>query len=123
MVDFVCVGLRVNGYFVCVGLRGKILRRWVGAVPVCPPVSPHKGASIVKSPRTMCVFLVWKRRYANVRAGTQAPPLRFRLDGLRMGGWCRLGGLHVNGYFVCVDCVQIVILFVWDCVENYDGVW
>ena len=23
--------------------------RWVGAVPVCPPVSPHKGASIVKS--------------------------------------------------------------------------
>ena len=31
------------------------------------------------SPRTMRVFLVWKRRYADVRAGTQAPPLRFRL--------------------------------------------
>ena len=31
------------------------------------------------SPRTMRVFLVWKRRYANVRAGTQAPPLRFRV--------------------------------------------
>ena len=28
----------------------------------------------------MRVFLVWKRRFANVRAGTQAPPLRFRLD-------------------------------------------
>ena len=24
MVDFVCVGLRVNGYFVCMGLCGKI---------------------------------------------------------------------------------------------------
>ena len=23
--------------------------------------------------------LVWKRRYADVRAGTQAPPLRFRM--------------------------------------------
>ena len=34
---------------VCVGLRGKILRSVVGAVPVCPPVSPHKGASIVHS--------------------------------------------------------------------------
>ena len=42
-------GLRVNGYFVCVGLRGKILRSVVGAVPVCPPASPHKGASIVHS--------------------------------------------------------------------------
>ena len=41
-------GLRVNGHFVCVRLCGKILRRLVGAVPVCPPVSPHKGASIVQ---------------------------------------------------------------------------
>ena len=47
-------------------------------------------------------FPVWKRRYADVRAGTQAPPLRFRLGGLRVGGWFRLGGLRVNGYFVCV---------------------
>ena len=30
----------------------------------------------------MRVFLVWKRRYADVRAGTQAPPLRFRLGRL-----------------------------------------
>ena len=40
----------------------------------------------------MRVFLVWKRRYADVRAGTQAPPLRFRLGRLRVGllvsfGW------------------------------------
>ena len=33
-----------------------------------------------------CVFLVWKRRCADVRAGTQAPPLRFRLGGLRVNG-------------------------------------
>ena len=41
--------------------------------------------------RMMRVFLVWKRRYADVRAGTQAPPLRFRLGRLRVGGWFRLG--------------------------------
>ena len=35
--------------------------------------------------RMMRVFLLWKRRCADVRAGTQAPPLRFRLDGLRVG--------------------------------------
>ena len=51
----------------------------------CPPISPHRGASVVYSPRTMRVFLVWKRRYADVRAGTQAPPLRFRLGRLRVG--------------------------------------
>ena len=73
------------------GLCGKILRSVVGAVPVCPPVSPCKGASIVHLPRTMRVFLVWKRRCADVRAGTQAPPLRFRLGGLRANGWYRLG--------------------------------
>ena len=28
------------------------------------------------SPRTMRIFLVWKRRYADVRAGTQVLPLR-----------------------------------------------
>ena len=33
---------------------------------------------------TMRVFLIWKRRCADVRAGTQAPPLRFRLGGLRV---------------------------------------
>ena len=42
----------------------------VGAVPVCPPVSPHKGASIVKNPAHHACILVWKRRCADVRAGT-----------------------------------------------------
>ena len=36
------------------------------------------------SPRTMRIFLVWKRRCADVRAGTQAPPLRFLLRKLRV---------------------------------------
>ena len=53
----------------------------------------------------MHVFLIWKRRYADVRAGTQAPPLRilleriahgypplrFHLGRLRVDGWFRLG--------------------------------
>ena len=139
------VGLCING----VRLRRKIWWRLVGAVPVCPPVSPCRGASVVhllrtmhvffchgnaaartcrptrahpsfNSPRTMCVFLVWKRRCADVspcrgasivrpprtmrmfllwkrrcadvRAGTQAPPLRFRLGGLLMVNAFRLGG-------------------------------
>ena len=63
--------------------------------PVCPPMSPHKGASIVKIPRTMRVFLVWKRRYVDVRAGTQAPPLRVSF------GWVARGTVDV----VWVDCV------------------
>ena len=62
---------------------------------MCPPASPHKGASVVHSPRTMRIFLVWKRRYADVRAGTQAPPLRFRLGRLRVGGFvCWENGAH-----------------------------
>ena len=54
----------------------------------------------------MRVFLAWKRRCADIRAGTQAPPLRFRLGGLRVNvewylgrlcvdSWFRLGGLRV----------------------------
>ena len=39
-------GLHVNGSFVCVGLRGKIWWRWVGAVPVCPPASPSCRRSV-----------------------------------------------------------------------------
>ena len=49
-------GLCANGHFICVGLRGKILRSVVGAVPVCPPVSPCRGASIVKIPAHNAVY-------------------------------------------------------------------
>ena len=62
---------------------------------MCPPVSPHKGASIVKFPAHNACVLAWKRRYADVRAGTQAPPLRFRLGRLRfLGGVCWENGAH-----------------------------
>ena len=79
--------------------------RLVGAVPMCPPVSPYEGASVVHSPHTMRVFLIWKRRYADVRAGTQAPPLRFRLGRLRVGrlvsfGWIACGRLMPFGWIV-----------------------
>ena len=58
-------------------------------------------------------WLVWKRRYADVWAGTQAPPLRFRLGGLRVNVEWHLdrlrvewvisfGGLRVGG-FVCLE--------------------
>ena len=51
-------------------------------------------------PRAQCVyFLAWKRRCANVRAGTQAPPLRILLERIAHG--CsplrfRLGRLRVE---------------------------
>gem|GEM_PF-4548263 len=73
----------------------------VVAVPVCRPARPAKDASIVRRCRrrwkhvvctwkciirgwkcNVCgwqhIILVWKRRYAGVRAGTQAPPLPFQ---------------------------------------------
>ena len=51
----------------------------------------------------MRVFLLWKRRCADVRAGTQAPPLRFRLGGLRMDGFvCWLvKTVHMNQHYRC----------------------
>ena len=75
---------------------------------MCPPVSPCRGASIVHSPRTMRAFLLWKRRYANVRAGTQAPPLRFRLGRLRVGGFvCWLvKTVHMNQHDRCCTFVN-----------------
>ena len=41
----------------------------------------------------MRVFLVWERRYADVRAGTQAPPLRILLGKLRVEQLVALGGI------------------------------
>ena len=62
----------------------------------------------------MRVFLVWKGCYADVRAGTQAPPLRFRLGGLRAerlmpfgriarGWFCLFVGktVHMNQHHQC----------------------
>ena len=65
----------------------------IGRGGACVPARVALQGRIHRSiPRAQCVYwLVWKRRYADVRAGTQAPPLRFRLV-----------GLCVNGYLVCV---------------------
>ena len=60
----------------------------IGRGGACVParVAPQ-GRIRRSSPRTMRVFLLWKRRYADVRAGTQAPPLRFHLGRLDVGGF------------------------------------
>ena len=70
---------------------------------MCPPVSPHKGASIVIPAHNACIFFVWKRRCADVRAGTQAPPLRFRLGELRVGGFVGwlVKTVHMNQHHRC----------------------
>ena len=75
--------------------------RLVGAVPVYPPCRPTRAHPSLKSPHTMRVFLVWKRRCANVRAGTQAPPLQFRLDGLRVE-WLISFGWIVCKWLFCL---------------------
>ena len=69
-----------------------------GGAYVPARVAPTRAHPSLNTPRTMRAFLVWKRRYADVRAGTQAPPLRFRLGRLRVGrlmafGWIACGWL------------------------------
>ena len=89
-------GLHVNGYFVCMGLRGKIWWRLVGAVPMCPSVSPHKGASVVKFPaHNACIFGVETplRGRSGGHTGA-APTVSF--------GWIACGTVD----FVCVGCVE-----------------
>ena len=78
---------------------------------MCPPVSPYKGAFVVKFPtHHACIFLVWKHRYADVRTGTQAPPLRFRLGRLRVERLISFGGI-ARGQLVSfgVDCAWAVL--------------
>ena len=79
----------------------------IGRGGACVParVAPQ-GRPSLNSPRKMHVFLIWKRRYADVRAGTQAPPLRFRLARLRVGrlslfGWIARGRLVSLGWIAC----------------------
>ena len=47
----------------------------------------------------MRVFLAWKRYCADVRAGTQAPPLRFRLGRLRVGRLVSFGWIACKWLF------------------------
>ena len=74
---------------------------------MCPPVSPHKGASIVKSPRTMCVFL-----YGNAAARTFGRAHRHRPYGfvwwIVCGWFCLLVGktVHMNQHHRCCTFVS-----------------
>ena len=58
-------------------------------------------------PRTMRLFLVWKRRDADVRAGMQAPPLRFYLGRLRVDvrphAFRLEGDMYKYRYSACVN--------------------
>ena len=98
----------VNGYFICVGLRGKILRSVVGAVPVCPPASPHKGASIVTPAQCVCVFGMETslRERSGGHTGT-APTVSF--------GWIACGWLMSFGQVArgMGDFVWVVLFVCW----------
>ena len=62
-----------------VGAHCVVWWRWVGAVPVCPPVSPHKGAFAVKFPaHNACIFGMETllRRRSGGHTGT-APTVSF----------------------------------------------
>ena len=69
--------------------------RWVGAVPMCPPVPPHKGASVVKIPaHHACIFGMETPlcRRSGGHTGT-APTVSFRW--LRVDGFvCWESGTH-----------------------------
>ena len=73
--------------------------------PMCPPVSPHKGASIVKFPRTMRDTQTdfW---YGNAATRTFGRAHRHRPYGIVWADcvWAVdfVGGLCANGYFVYV---------------------
>ena len=72
--------------------------RLVGAAPVCLPVSPHKGASIVQFP-THNAYIFW---YGNAAARMFGRAHRHRPYGFiwadyAWDGWYRLGELCVGG--------------------------
>ena len=77
-----------------------------GGACVTARVAPQ-GRTHRSIPRTQCAyFLIWKRRCADVRAGTQAPPLRFRLGRLRVERLMSFGQIACGTVdFVWVDCV------------------
>ena len=57
---------------------------------MCPPVSPHKGASIVKFPaHNACIFGM-ETPLRGRSGGTQAPPLRISFVWIVRGRFCLL---------------------------------
>ena len=81
---------------------------------MCPPVSPHKGASIVHPPHTMRVLVGMEtplRGRSGGHAGT-APTVSF---GWIACGWLMSLGQVARGMgdFVWMDCAWVVD-FVWE---------
>ena len=90
---------------------GWIVRKWLfclcgiawknmmemgrGGAYVPARVAPSRAHSSFIPSRMMRVFWVWKRRYADVRAGTQAPPLRVSF------GWIVCRWLISFGWITC----------------------
>ena len=72
-----------------VGAHCVVWWRWVGAVPVCPPASPCKGASIVIPVHHACIG--W---YGNAAARTFGRAHRHRPYGFV--GWIARGGVFVG---------------------------
>ena len=70
---------------------------------MCPPVSPHKGTSIVKIPaHNVCIFGMETSLHGRSGGHTgTAPTVSFGqiAHGRLMPFW----GLRVNGYFVCME--------------------
>ena len=77
----------------------------MGRGGACVPARVAPQGRIYRYPRTQCVYwLVWKRRYADIRAGTQAPPLRFHLGWIVCGGGCWENGAHESTPSVLYFC-------------------
>ena len=84
----------------------------IGRGGACVPARVAlQGLIRYSSPYIMRVFLVWKRRCADVRAGTQAPPLRILLERVARGcsplrisfGWIMRGWLVPFGAGLYAD--------------------
>ena len=97
MVDFVWVDCVQMVILFVWDARKNMMVFGRGGACVPARVALPRAHPSLKSPRTMRVFLVWKRRCADVRAGTQAPPLRLRLDGLRVERLMSFWGLRIGG--------------------------
>ena len=94
----------------------------IGRGGACVParVAPQ-GRIRRSSPRTMRVFLLWKRRYADVRAGTQAPPLQFRLGRLRVAGWhrsCAILPVSLYAFSFFMLFISVAFIFSMDSDEG-----
>ena len=101
------------GWIVCKWLFclcGKILRGLVGAAPVCPPVSPCRGAFVVHSPHMICDFCMETPLRGRPGGHTGAAPT-VSFGQIACGQLVSFGGLRV-GRLVSFGWIACVVLFV-----------